>query len=162
MSCPVPEQIRQDIKTIEQVSKANETNARIVQPGVIEFYANLKYNNRNALYGQAMRSIKRVKEWGNNKYGKDFQDHWVETMYQSGNDYVRVAFQFPTRLEKILLIEEEQLSIAEANAQILREIGEDFFMGDTALAEQEQRELPELNTITDEELDLMRKQKPDC
>jgi hypothetical protein len=162
MSCPVPEQIRQDIKRIERVSKANETNARIVQPGVIEFYANMKYNTRNALYGQAMNSIKRVKEWGNNKYGKEFQDHWVETMYQSGNDYVRVAFQFPSRLEKALLIEQDELSIAEANAQILKEIGTDFFMGDTQLAEQEQRELQELDTVTNEELDLLRKQKPEC
>jgi hypothetical protein len=162
MSCPVPEQKRKDIKTVTSLSKGSETNTRSPQPGVIEFYTTARYNTPSILYGQSQKAIKRVKAWAETKYGKEFSDLWVETIYQGSPEYVRVAFRFPSRLEKVLLIEEEQLTLEEANAQILREVGNDFFMNDPALEFQQEREYKEMSTITDEQLDDLRKRKPDC
>jgi hypothetical protein len=85
--------------------------------------------------------VERVSAWAEKEYGSKFINGWTSIDDTLWNQII-VRFRVPPVLRIAWEVQDEQLSIEEANERLLLpDIGNDFFMGDNLLREQYQREV---------------------
>lgn len=95
---------------------------------------------KNQLFLIAQKNAERVSAWAEKEYGAKFTQGWTsidDTIW----DTVIVRFRVPPVLKTAWEVQDEQLTIEEANQRLLLEdVGDDFFRGDDLLREQYERE----------------------
>jgi hypothetical protein len=95
---------------------------------------------KNQLYLIAQKNAERVSAWAEKQYGSKFKFGWTQ-IDESMWDTVIVRFRVPPALASLFQVQDDIITIEEANKQLaLPDVGNDFFMGDSLLREQWNRE----------------------
>jgi hypothetical protein len=139
MSCSIKDRVENDIdiamtKFIGNATSFDKVNNTVVMKASEKF-------TKNQLYIIAQKNVQRVSAWAEKEYGVKFINGWTSIDDTLWNQII-VRFRVPPVLRTAWEVQDEQLSIEEANERLLLpDIGNDFFMGDNLLREQYQREV---------------------
>lgn len=138
MSCSIKDRIDSGIYTAINKFVGGSTSFT-VNENVVTMPVSDKFT-KNQLYLIAQKNSERVYKWAKEEYGPAFQHGWINIDTSMWNNVI-VRFRIPPALFKAWEVQDNVISLEEANEELLLpDLGNDFYMGDTALAEQNQRE----------------------
>lgn len=139
MSCSIKDRIENDIDIAMTKFIGNATSFDRVDNTVV-MKASEKFT-KNQLFLIAQKNSERVSAWAEKEYGSKFVNGWTSIDNTLWNQII-VRFRVPPILQTAWQVQDEQLTIEEANERLLLpDVGNDFFMGDNLLREQYQREV---------------------
>lgn len=149
MSCSIKDMTESGIYNAVNKFVGNATSFK-VENNVVRMPVSDKFS-KSQLYLIAQKNAERVYAWAEKEYGPAFQYGWIDIDTSVWNN-VTVRFRIPPALSKAWQVQDELISIEEANDHLsLPDVGNDFFMGDQLLAEQVNRE----NSLESEEYDMV-------
>ncbi len=157
LTCGTIQEIKTDnIDEVTQLFVGNSTRFKVLEPGVIEMKTDFKFKSTNQLYQIAQSKINNtIFKWAERIHGEGFGRGWLDVIDQNYFDKIIVKLKFPAKLEDAYRIADEQATLSEINDAIFKDIKNDFYMGDEALAFQEERELEPIMNISNKELDII-------
>jgi len=139
MSCSIKDRVENDVDIAMTKFIGNATSFDRVDNTVV-MKASEKFT-KNQLYLIAQKNVGRVSAWAEKEYGSKFINGWTSIDDTLWNQII-VRFRVPPILKTAWEVQDEQLTIEEANERLLLpDVGNDFFMGDNLLREQYQREV---------------------
>ena len=113
------------------VNSANES---------IVMKVNEKFTSKQQLLNIAKNDKARVQSWAKETYGDKYQYGWL-TMNDNYIDRVVIKFTVPPILYKTWEVQDNLKTLEEANQELTEAVRDSaFYMGDTALMDQEERE----------------------
>lgn len=140
MSCSIKDKREAGISTAISKFIGNATSFTKVNDNTVLMRPNDAFS-KNQLLIIAKNNVERVAKWADKEYGPKFQYGWID-IDTTGWNTVSVRFRIPPALSTAWEVEDEIISIEEANNNLsLPDVGNDFFMGDPLLADQWEREL---------------------
>lgn len=157
LTCGTIQDIKQsNLNEVTRQFVGNSTRFKVLEPGVIEMSVDAKFKSTGQLYNIALSKINnKIFKWAEATHGKGFGRGWVDVINQNYYNKIIVRLKFPDKLENAYRIADEQATLAEINDMIFSNIGNDFYMDDVALKEQEEKNLEEVMNVSEKDLDTI-------
>ena len=125
MSCSIKDRVENDIDIAMTKFIGNATSFDKVENTVV-MKASEKFT-KNQLYLIAQKNVGRVSAWAEKEYGSKFVHGWTSIDDTLWNQII-VRFRVPLVLKTAWQVQDDQLSLEEANERLLLpDVGNDFW-----------------------------------
>lgn len=152
----IPEIKRDNIDEVTRQFVGNSTRFKVLEPGVIEMQTDFKFKTTNQLYLITQQKIEnKIYKWAEKTHGEGFGRGWLDVIDQNYPGRLIVKLKFPNQLENAYRIADEQATLDEINNAIFNNVGNDYYMDDELLKEQEEKNLEKITNISESELTRM-------